>query len=223
MKKKKNKKVPLIAKIFDPKMWFLDFFRFTAWPVLFFYRMNVIYENKNAKKFRKHTGIIASNHTGFGDIPIIYSLMLYRRICFVAAKEIYHTKFGSFFYKLVGCIKIDRQNPSIQTFKSITKCLDKGHYVGVFPEGSINKEEDINSFKSGIVMMALMSNKPIIPIYIKRRKSILNRQKVAVGEPIYVNEYFSSRFPSMEEIEKVTNLVREKELKLKEMVGDYNE
>jgi hypothetical protein len=29
-KKKKNKKVPLLAKIFDPKMWFLDFARFTA-------------------------------------------------------------------------------------------------------------------------------------------------------------------------------------------------
>ena len=72
-------------------------------------------------------------------------------------------------------------------------------------------------------MMALMSGKPIIPIYIKRRKSWLQRQRVAVGEAINVNDYFSSRFPSMEEIEKVTNLVRDKELKLKEMVGDYNE
>lgn len=223
MKKKKSKKVSRFSKIFDPKMWFLDFARLTAWPALFFYRMKIIYENKNAKKFRKHTGIIASNHTGFGDVPIIYSLMLYRRICFVTAKEVYKTKFSSRFYNLVGCIKIDRENPAIQTFKSITNCLDHGHFVGVFPEGAINKEEALKTFKSGVVMMALMSGKPIIPIYIKRRKSWFNRQRVAVGEAIYVSDYFSSRFPSMEEIEKVTNLVREKELKLKEMVGDYNE
>ena len=221
--KKKNKKVHFLAKIFDPKMLLLDFARLTAWPALLFYRMKVIYENKSAKKFRKHTGIIASNHTGFGDVPIIYSLMLYRRICFVTAKEVYKTKFSSRFYNAVGCIKIDRENPSIQTFKSITNCLNHGHFVGVFPEGSINKEEALKTFKSGVVMMALMSDKPIIPIYIRRRNSWFNRQRVAVGEPINVSDYFSSRFPSMEEIEHVTNLVRDKELKLKEMVGDYNE
>ena len=68
--KKKNKKYSLFAKLFDPKMFVLDFARLTAWPALLFYRMKVLYENKNAKKFRKHTGIIASNHTGFGDVPI---------------------------------------------------------------------------------------------------------------------------------------------------------
>ena len=218
--KKKNKKITLLHKIFDPKMLFLDFARFTAWPVLFFYRMKILFENDNAKKFRKHTGIIASNHTGFGDVPIIYSLMLYRRLCFVTAKEVYKPGLSTLFYNAVGCIRLDRDNPSIQTFKNITNCLDRGHFVGVFPEGSINREEALKTFKSGIVMMALMSNKPIIPIYIKRRKNCFSRQRVAVGEPIYVNDYFTSRFPSMEEIEKVTDLVREKEIKLKELVGE---
>ena len=221
--KKKNKKVPLLAKMFDPKMFFLDYARLTAWPILFFYRMKIIYESDKAKGFRKNTGIIASNHTGFGDVPIIYSLMLYRRICFVAAKEVYNNKFSTMFYNAVGCIKIDRSNPSVHTFKTITNCLDRGHFVGVFPEGSINKEEALKTFKSGVVMMALMSGKPIIPVYIKRRKKWLSRQRVAIGEPINVNEYFTTRFPSMEEIEKVTNLVRDKELKLKEMVGEYDE
>lgn len=218
--KKKNKKYSIFAKLFDPRMFVLDFARLTAWPALLFYRMKVLYENKEAKKFRKHTGIIASNHTGFGDVPIIYSLMLYRRICFVTAKEVYKPGFSTLFYNSVGCIKIDRENPSIQTFKSITNCLDRGHYVGVFPEGSINREEAIKTFKSGVVMMALMANKPIIPIYIKRRKNWFQRQRVAVGEPIYLSDFFSSRFPSMEEIEKVTNLVRDKEIKLKELVGE---
>ena len=223
MKKKVNKKVPLLAKIFDPRMPLLDLARFTAWPVLFFYRIKLVFENDKAKKFRKTTGIIASNHTGFADVPIIYSLMLYRRICFVTAKEVYKNRFSEWFYKRVGCIKIDRENPSIQTFKTITNCLERGHFVGVFPEGKINKEEALKTFKSGVVMMALMSGKPIYPIYIKRRKNIFQRQKIAVGDAIYVNEYFSSRFPSMEEIEKVANIVRDKEIKLKEMVGDNNE
>ena len=46
------------------------------------------------------------------------------------------------------------------------------------------------------------------------------RQRVAVGEPIYLSDYFTTRFPSMDEIEKVTNLVRDKEIKLKELVGE---
>ena len=43
--KKKNKKYSLFAKIFDPKMFVLDFARLTAWPVLFFYRMKILFEN----------------------------------------------------------------------------------------------------------------------------------------------------------------------------------
>ena len=39
-------------------------------------------------------------------------------------------------------------------------------------------------------------------IYIKRRKNWFQRQRVAVGEPIYLSDFFTSRFPSMEEIEK---------------------
>ena len=157
MKRKKNKKISFFGKLFDPRMFFLDFARINAWPVLLFYRMKIIYENDNAKKFRRNTGIIASNHTGFSDVPIIYSLMCYRRICFVTAKEVYKSKFSTGFYNAVGCIKIDRENPSIQSFKKITGCLDRGHYVGIFPEGSINKEQNLKMFKSGVVMMALMS------------------------------------------------------------------
>ena len=221
--KKKNKKYSFLAKLFDPKMLLLDFARLTAWPAILFYRMKIYYESKEAKKFRKNTGIIASNHTGFGDVPIIYTLMAYRRICFVTAKEVYKPGFSTMFYKAIGCIQIDRENPSIQTFKNVTNCLDRGHYIGVFPEGFINREDVLKTFKSGVVMMALMSGKPIIPIYIKRRKNWFQRQRVAVGEAIYVSDYFTSRFPSMEEINKVTELVRVKEMKLKEMVGEKNE
>ena len=85
--KKKNKKVPLLAKLFDPKMLLLDFARLTAWPALLFYRMKVVYENKNAKKFRKHTGIIASNHTDYFDCVALVATNK-RTIHFLAKDEL---------------------------------------------------------------------------------------------------------------------------------------
>ena len=48
-KKKKNKKISLFAKLFDPKMLLLDFARLTAWPALLFYRMKVIYTGTRKK------------------------------------------------------------------------------------------------------------------------------------------------------------------------------
>lgn len=139
----------------------------------------------------------------------------------------YDTKRNSYIGNSVssysGNETLSEKNCSYSTPSNATDCLDRGHYVGVFPEGFINREDVLKTFKSGVVMMALMSGKPIIPIYIKRRKNWFQRQRVAVGEAIYVSDYFTSRFPSMEEINKVTELVRVKEMKLKEMVGEKNE
>ena len=86
--------------------------------------------------------------------------------------------------------------------------------VVIFPEGTVNRgEEELQSYKTGVILMAHISQKPILPMYIAKINRWYNRRVVVIGEPIDVRE-MCGKIPSMEEIEKAGAYLREKELEL---------
>ena len=93
--------------------------------------------------------------------------------------------------------------------------------VMIFPEGHVNFEaEKLDSYKSGAILMAHLSKKPIIPVYIAPPKRWYNRRVVVVGEPIDVNA-LCGKIPTMDEMEKASAYMREKEMQLKEYYENY--
>ena len=66
-------KYNIFTKLFDYKMWFYDFVKFTgALPVIVDLRVKKIYLAKNKKKILRGKYIISSNHMSYSD-PIIVS------------------------------------------------------------------------------------------------------------------------------------------------------
>ena len=64
-------------------------------------------------------------------------------------------------------------------------------------------------------MMANVAGTDILPIYIGKRKRVfLSRQRIVIGDRINVKEYIAGPMPTMQEIEKITELLMEKEKKL---------
>jgi hypothetical protein len=53
-------------------------------------------------------------------------------------------------------------------------------------------------------------------VYVKKRKNLFERQRVVIGEPINPSELFG-KMPSLTDMEKITELLREKERQLKEI------
>ena len=78
----------------------------------------------------------------------------------------------------------------------------------------LTKNEEVQKFKSGMVLMAVTAKKPIIPIYIKVRKNILKRQYIIIGEPINPAELLP-KIPSLSDMDKIAEILREKEKELK--------
>ena len=204
------------AKLFDPKKWFYDFVKFTgSLPVLIDLRMKRIFLNKKRETL-KGKYIISSNHMSYSDPVIISAAFWERRVGFVATSELFTIKFWSAFFKAVGCIPIDKTNPSLQTFKAVKENLDRGHITCVFPEGTVTRDESIKTFKSGIVMMATIADADILPVYLAKRKKRIHRQVCVIGEKINYKDYVSGSFPTMSEIETITNVLASKEKELEE-------
>lgn len=217
MKKKKNK-VSKFFQIFDYRVFGYDFTKVTAGiPVLIFLRLKKYYENKQTfKKIRHKPYLIAANHSNLFDVVVVATSFASRRLRFVATKDLFRTKFLNFLFTFFGCIKVDKNNVSMNTFKGVKEGLKYGHCVCVFPEGTIAGGEELIEYKSGIILMASVSKVPILPIYIPVRKKWYQRQRVVFGDVFDINDYIKSPIPTMDEIHLTAQKLKEKEVELKE-------
>ena len=203
----------------EPRGYFMyDFAKATAAiPVLLWLRPRILYENEAAREHIRGGALVISNHVSFADPIAILAAIWYRRHHFICLKEFENKRSTKIFFKWFHCIPIDRENFGIDSFRQITGHLENGELVCMFPEGRINVDEGgLSTFKSGMVLMALKSNTPIVPLYLKPKKHWYSRMTIAIGEPVRVDAE-SGRLPSFDQINAASSRLSEKEEKLREL------
>lgn len=208
------KKSPIISF----RYFFYDFIRLTGWPLLLFFRPKKIYVSKDAKTGFKGGFILMANHNSMKDPFYLIACLLRRRHHFVTTNEVCSTKWKRFlFKKCFLCIEINREQFSMSSFKEITKHLEMGDMVSMFPEGHINiEQEEMNHFKGGIVMMAYKANTPIRPVFLEKRKHWYSRLRLYVGKEFSVKEYLNGRSLNTNTVKEIALELeaREKELEI---------
>lgn len=215
-----KKKISKFNKIFDYRYFPYDFVKVTgALPAIIYLRLKKHYLNgKKQKGLFKGPAIIVSNHATYIDPIIVMVATWNRRTSFVATEDLFGTKIRSFFFNAIRCIKINKQNVSMQTFKNVQDVINHGHLVGIFPEGHIQTKDSNDHYKSGAVMFATLCDVPIIQIYIHKNEHWWQRQHVVISDKINVKELINSKIPTVEEIEEVTKFLENQELELKKII-----
>ena len=132
--------------------------------------------------------LIVGNHKHVYDQCL--TIMATRRpIHYMAKKEYFDGKMACFF-KLVGCISVNRQIKDTNATNQALDILRNDGAVGLFPEGTRNKtKEFLLPFKFGTVSMAKKTNATIVPFgltgdYKFRSKNLTIRY----GEPFKVGD-----------------------------------
>ena len=140
------------AKLFSLRCLLMDLIRITgALPGLVWLRPKIRYTAKQAKKRLRGGVLVIANHTSFIDPACMMYVLWYRRLYFVCHQAFVETKAGPFF-RAAGClIPINADNFSVGSFRSITESLRDGKAVTLFPEGHVNKGDEMLEFKSGMV------------------------------------------------------------------------
>ena len=132
--------------------------------------------------------ILAGNHTSNNDALLLMSCTS-RIIRFLAKKEIFNGKISSLFFKKIGVIPVDRSRKNPEVIKHACDCLNNGELIGIFPEGTINRTNDIiMPFKYGAVKMAKDTNSLILPFAISGKYKFFRKSvKVIFGRPYKVS------------------------------------
>lgn len=217
--KNQNKK----SRVLSFKYLGFDFIRVSAVPGLLFFRPKKLFLTEKAKEKSKGGVLYISNHISLFDPMYIMLSIWYRRHHFVAMSQLFKGKFKRWlFTKIFLCIEINRENFSISSLNEIANHLKAGEAVTMFPEGHINvADKGTNAFKSGMIIMALKSGCPIVPVYLKRRKHWHSRLVVAFGEPMDVKAFQEGKVATSQEIKEATEYLQVQENKLEELCESY--
>ena len=107
--------------------------------------------------------LIVGNHKHIYDQCL--TIMATKRVIHYMAKKEYFDGKMAWFFKLVGCIPVDRSIKDHNATEKALKVLNSGGAIGLFPEGTRNKTKDVFllPFKFGTVSMAKKTNATIVP------------------------------------------------------------
>ena len=215
--KTKKPKAPLLSF----KYLATDFIRVTGvLPGLVWLRPKYVYENENAKKKVKGAAIAIANHSTFYDPVYISFALWYRRHRFVVKKEIYDSKAHTLL-KWGRCIPIDPENAGLDSVKAVTAALKEGELVTMFPEGQVSHSQtQFNQFKSGVVLMAFKGKAPIVPIYIRDKRSFFDRMLFVFGEPIDIEKECGT-MPTFSRLDEISQKLYHKEQQLEKIAEKY--
>lgn len=109
--------------------------------------------------------IFCGNHVHMFD-QFLPMLATKRIIHYLAKKEYFDGKFA-WFFKSTGCISVNRSIQDVKSASLALRVLKEDKALGIFPEGTRNKTEDLLlDFKPGVVSLAQKTGATIVPFVI---------------------------------------------------------
>lgn len=110
--------------------------------------------------------VLAGNHTKWLD-PIMLIAIIPKQVHFLAKDSLFKG-ITKPVLKGVGAISVNRKIHDHQALESAIKALNEKDVIGIFPEGTINREKKTPTlpFKIGAVKMANVTNTSIVPFVI---------------------------------------------------------
>ncbi|MBQ2848137.1 MAG: 1-acyl-sn-glycerol-3-phosphate acyltransferase [Clostridia bacterium] len=164
-----------------PKTWGFRVFSAILLPIFrLYYNPRVIGKGKIPKK---GAVVICSNHKHVMD-QCMAALATRRPINYMAKAEYFEGSFA-WFFKVNGCIRVNRDGNDDEAKASANAVLENGGALGIFPEGTRNRTDGLlREFKFGAASLACKNNAMMVPVavtgeYKFRSKNLTSR----IGEP----------------------------------------
>lgn len=146
--------------------------------------------------------VIVCNHVSFVDALVI-SAACRRPVRWVMYHRIYNLPLLNFFFRTTKAIPIApaHEDPAMlgQAYDTIRRELADGQLVGIFPEGKLTSDGELNEFRGGILKVIGDTPVPVIPmalsglwqsVFARNRDKLRHitklfpRIRLAVGNPV---------------------------------------
>lgn len=167
------------------------FYKFIKPVVKFIFRFLYRPEVKGIDNIPGGGVVLVGNHTKWLD-PIMIVACTNRQVHFLAKDSLFKGLVG-YIVRGMGAIPVNRKTHDKEALCSAKNCLKNGCVVGVFPEGTINRTNDVvMPFKIGAVKMSYDTDSFLVPFVIKGKYQLFRKSiKLEFLEPIKVSKNLS--------------------------------
>ncbi len=157
---------------------------------------------------KKGPVVIASNHKHIMDQCMVI-ISTHRPINYMAKAE-YFSGLKSFFFKMTGCICVNRNGNDQQAKQTALEVLENNGALGIFPEGTRNRTDCLlMDFKFGAASLACKSSAMVVPVAVTGDYKFRSKNLTArIGEPFSVDG-MSVTEVNQELKNRISNLIKE--------------
>lgn len=139
--------------------------------------------------------LLAGNHVSYMD-PVLLWCASPRPVHFMAKSELWDSRFIAWVLPRLWAFPVNRGEADRTAITTATELLKSGELVGVFPEGSRAKEEqvELGSAHGGAAFIALRADAPMVPVAFTGTEKVwprgqrlprLARTHIRIGAPVY--------------------------------------
>lgn len=153
--------------------------------------------------------IVCGNHKHLFDQCLTIASTK-RMLHYMAKKEYFDDKRKAWFFKLAGCIPVNRQIKDTVSKERAIALLKEGYAVGIFPEGTRNRTDAILlPLKFGAVSMAQKADATIVPFAITGEYKFRSGITIRYGTPFKVGD-MSLEEANEKLTKEITKLLKQK-------------
>jgi len=141
---------------------------------------------------QKDSFIMVSNHGSLLDPPLL-GHALGRNISFMAKAELFKIPFLGFIIKSCGAYPVKRGIVDKNTIKTACKKLSDDNSIGIFIDGTRQKNGRVNKPKQGAALLAFKNQKLLLPVAIVNSHRLIrfkffipffSKIVIKVGKPV---------------------------------------
>jgi len=141
---------------------------------------------------QKDSFIMVSNHGSLLDPPLL-GHALGRNISFMAKAELFRIPFLGFIIKACGAYPVKRGIADKNTIKIACKKLSNNNCIGIFIDGTRQKNGRVNKPKQGAALLAFKNQKLLLPVAIVNSHRLIrfkffiplfSKIVIKVGKPV---------------------------------------
>ena len=167
---------------------------------------------------RQDSFIMVSNHGSLLDPPFL-GHALGRNISFMAKAELFKIPFLGFVIKACGAYPVKRGIADKNTIKTACNKLSSNNCIGIFIDGTRQKDGRVNKPKQGAALLAFKNQKLLLPVAIVNSHRLIrfkffipmfSKIIIKVGKPVHPPQSSSRddlNSVTMQLQDKINNLI----------------
>lgn len=128
--------------------------------------------------------VLCANHAHAMD-PFLICMRMSRhvKVRIMAKKELMDVPVVGWLVRKLGAFPVSRGHSDLTAVKTAIQTIRDGAHLLVFPEGTRVKHPGDVRPKGGVVMIAMRTGAPLLPVYVGGRHKLFRMTHVVFGEP----------------------------------------